>query len=84
MSKCPAVLCNDSIHLGEFGSLIWNPRQFRLIDKIDKIQKSFIRTNAFKLKLCGLSIYYYSKVENQCKISPLGRRRDYLDCSSFF
>lgn len=56
-----------------FGSMIWNPRQIDLIDKIDKIQKSFIKIIAFKLNLCSLPI---AEVKNQCKISPLGRRRD--------
>jgi len=51
--------------------------QIGLIDKIDQIQRSFIRMIAFKLNVCSLHI---TEVENQCKLSPLGRSLKYFDC----
>lgn len=49
----------------EFGSLIWNPRQTGLIDRMDKIQRNFVRTMAFKLNLHGL--YQLPTLSNSVK-----------------
>lgn len=40
----------------ELGSLVWNPRQTGLIDKIDKVQRNFIKIIAFKSNLHELPI----------------------------
>jgi len=75
---CLKVLYLSLVHpVLEFGSLVWNLRQTGLIDKINKIQRHFIRMIAFKLNVCGLPI---ADVEKQYKISPLSNRRDYNDC----
>lgn len=69
---CLKVLCFYLVRcVLEFGSVIRNPKQIGLIDKLDKIQKSFIRMIAFKLNVCGLPI---TEVENQCLLSPLGKK----------
>jgi hypothetical protein len=61
----------------ESGSLVRNPRQIGLIDKIDKTHRNFIRMIAFKSNLHGLPIV---EVERQYKIFPLANILDYNDC----
>jgi hypothetical protein len=49
----------------EFGSIVWNPRQ---IDLIDKLHRHFIRMIAFKLNSWDVLII---EVKKQCKIPSL-------------
>lgn len=65
----------------EFGSTVWNINQIGLIDKIEKVQRRFIRFIAYKINMSGCSI---TDVEKRFNLVSLQARRKFIDVSFIF
>ena len=66
----------------EYCSFIWNPSSQSMIDKIEGIQKKFLKMLSFKLRIRNENLPYNSVCE-QFNFQSLKQRRNMLDLRNF-
>lgn len=62
----------------EYASQVWNPRYRTYIDRIERVQKKFMKFLCFKLKVPYISSDYYTLCKKHHLI-PLHKRREIAD-----
>jgi hypothetical protein len=65
----------------EYGSVVWNPYQMGLINKIERVQKRFLRVLAYKANRTDVSLV---QIASEFNIVSLKNRRTFHDVSWLF